>query len=153
MRHSIPRNASLRPNLSVWLLLLTFLALSVVLGSKAWGQQDQDSEICLSQTDAQKALRCLQEQKLKDQKIAVMEQQLVAARKEMELARQELQLEKRLTEIAQREAEVYRVAFEREKELTDRALKLAEISKPQSDWKWQGLALLAAILTGIAIGK
>jgi Ser/Thr protein kinase RdoA (MazF antagonist) len=93
------------------------------------------------------------EQKLKDDKIKVLEQQVTLAHKETEIAKQELQLEKRLTEIAQRETEVYRVAFEREKELTDRALKLAEISKPTSDWKMQGLALVAAIIMGIAIGK
>jgi hypothetical protein len=133
------------------LSLLLFLILLLALGSRAWAQPEQ--EICLSQGDAQKALRCLMAEKLKDEKISILEQQLAVAKKEAEIAKQELQFEKRLTEIAQREADVYKLAFEKEKELTDRALKLAEISKPQSDWKMQGLALLGAILMGIAIGK
>jgi len=36
-----------------------------------------------------------------------------------------------------REAKVYRTAFEKEKELTDPALKLAEVSKSKSNWKFR----------------
>jgi len=93
------------------------------------------------------------EQSLKDQKIKILEEQLSIARQRESLAQSELDYQKRLTDIAQREAEIYKLAFEKEKDLTDRALKLAEISKPKSDWQMQGLALLGAILLGIAIGK
>ena len=52
-----------------------------------------------------------------------------------------------------RESEVYRVAFEKEKELTDRALKLAEIGKSKSNWKFQGMLGLAAFVSGFFAGK
>lgn len=90
---------------------------------------------------------------MKDQKIALLEHQLEVARREKILADKEIAIQAKLTEIAQREAEIYKSSFEREKDLTDRALKLVEISKPKSDWQMQGLALLGAILLGVAIGK
>lgn len=52
-----------------------------------------------------------------------------------------------------REAEVYRIAFEREKELTDRAVKLAEVSKPKSNWELQGLLGVAVFVLGFLAGK
>jgi hypothetical protein len=58
-----------------------------------------------------------------------------------------------LTELAKREADVYRIAFEKEKELTDRALKLAEVSKPKSNWEFQGILRLAAFVLGFLAGR
>jgi len=49
--------------------------------------------------------------------------------------------------------EVYRVAFEKEKELTDRPLKLAEISKPKSNWELQGILGLAVFALGVLVAK
>jgi len=62
-------------------------------------------------------------------------------------------IRERLTELAKREAEVYRTAFEKEKELTDRALKLAEVSKPKSNWELQGLLGLAFFALGFLAGR
>ncbi len=116
----------------------------------AWAQQE---EICVNPGDAQKALRCLMEAQIKDEKIRALEQALELAKREKALADQELEMQKKLTSLAERERDLYKVAFEKEKDITDRALKLAEVSKPGSDWKLQGLLAVAAILLGVVIGK
>lgn len=110
-------------------------------------------EICLDPVDARKALRCLMEAGIKDEKISLLEREVEVLRREKEIANQEAEYQKRLVDLAQRETAVYKLAYEREKDLTERALKLAEVGRPKSDWQLQGALALGAILLGVIIGK
>ena len=135
------------------LLLLTFLLLLI---SMAWPRDSRSEDtplLCFPGSDAQRLLRIDEEAPLKDQKIALLEQRVSNLEKENDLLKQQNAIQEKLTELAKREGEVYRTAFEKEKELTDRALKLAEVSKPKSNWELQGLLGLAAFVFGFLAGR
>ena len=65
--------------------------------------------------DAQRLLRIDEEAPLKDQKIALLEQQVSNLEKEKDLLKQQNAIQEKLTELAKREVEVYRGAFEKDK--------------------------------------
>ncbi len=87
-----------------------------------------------------------QQDALKDQRIANLE-------KELELSRRENEMKDRIIAIKDMEIASTRRAFEDMKEISDRSLKLAEVSKPKTNWELQGLAVLAALVAGFLIGK
>ncbi len=83
---------------------------------------------------------------LKDQRIANLE-------KELELAKKEIDLKDRIITIKDMEIQAKDRAFVDMKEVSDRAIKLAEVSKPKSNWQLQGLLGMAAFVVGVLIAK
>lgn len=83
---------------------------------------------------------------LKDQRIANLE-------KELELAHKESALKDKMLEIKDQEIASTRRSLENMEKVADRAIKLAETSKPKSNWQLQGLLGLAAFFLGLFAGK
>ena len=143
----------MKSKVSLKLLLLTFLLLlTLTLWPKDSRSEDTDL-LCFPGSDAQRLLQVDEESPLKNQKITLLGQRVDNLEKENDLLKQQNAIQEKLTELAKRETEVYRTAFEKEKELTDRALKLAEISKPKSNWQLQGLLGLTAFVVGFLAGR
>ena len=109
--------------------------------------------MCFPGSDAQRLLKVEEEAPLKDQKITLLEQRISNLEREADLLKQQAAIQERLIELAKRETEVYKIAFEKEKELTDRTMKLAEISKPKTNWELQGVLAMVAFLLGVLAGK
>jgi len=81
---------------------------------------------------------------LKDQRIANLE-------KELDLAKQEIVLKDKIIEVKDMEILATRRALTDMTQVADRSLKLAETSKPKSNWEVLGaLGLVAIIVTVIA---
>jgi hypothetical protein len=82
---------------------------------------------------------------LKDQRIANLE-------KELDLQKREVELKDRIIGIKDMEIQAQARAFQDMKEIADRALKLAETSKPKSNWLYIVGGIIGAFLIGLAIG-
>jgi hypothetical protein len=100
-----------------------------------------------------------QEYPLLKQLIEEQNNTIVELRNSVSLKTKELELEKRENEINQRililkdkEIEVLNIANQRLQEITDRAIKLAEVSKPKTNWVYTALGIVAAFAIGLAIG-
>lgn len=109
------------------------------------GAQDM-GQLCFPGNEARRLLQTVEEAPLKDEQIANLKERV------SNLEQQNV-IQEKLTELAKRETEIYQKAFEKEKELTDRALKLAEISKPRSNFQLMGLLGAAAFAIGVLVGK
>lgn len=72
--------------------------------------------------------------------------------KELELEKRENDLNKRIIELKDKEIAVLNDANDKLKDVTDRALKLAEVSKPKSNWMYAVVGVVAAFLIGLGIG-
>ena len=83
---------------------------------------------------------------LKDQRIANLE-------KELELTKQEIILKDKILEIKDMELLATRRALSDMTQVADRSLKLAENSKPKSNWQLQGLLGIAAFALGLLINR
>lgn len=78
---------------------------------------------------------------------------LADEKKTNELNQREIYLLNKTNELKDQEIAIVNRANDRLKEITDRAIKLAEISKPRSNWEFWGLAGMAVFLAGMLIGK
>lgn len=78
--------------------------------------------------------------------IGKLESSLVDEKKNNELNQREIYLQGKMLELKDQELAIERRANERLKEITDRAIKLAEISKPKSNWQLYGLAAFAGYI-------
>jgi hypothetical protein len=109
--------------------------------------------------DLQEIDKCFQEreilQKMDEEKgktITELKKSLEIAEKELELERKENELNQRIIEIQKREIEAERRATEAMTQVADRALKLAETSKPKSNWLYAVGGVVAAFFIGLALG-
>jgi len=82
---------------------------------------------------------------IKDQRIANLE-------KELDLSKQENALQVRVIAIKDMEIVATRKALQDMQTVTDRALKLAEVSKPTSNWQITGVVAIIATAIGIYLG-
>jgi len=82
---------------------------------------------------------------VKDQRIQNLE-------KEIDLLKRETELKDRIIGIKDMEIQAQKRAFEDMKEVADRAIKLAETSKPKSNWEIFGIIGVAAFVIGLAVG-
>jgi len=97
--------------------------------------------------------RRLQDYELVRRLVDVQNQRIANLEKENELLKRENELKDRIIEIDQREIDATRRALNDMKEVADRAVKLAEVSKPKSNWQLGGLLTGLAILAGYLIAK
>ena len=92
-------------------------------------------------------------QKSKEQEKAIveLENSLAIEKRTNELNERELYLQKKIIEVKDMEIAGLNRNFDQMKEVADRSLKLAEVSKPKSNWELLGgLGLIAIIVTVIA---
>ena len=116
-------------------------------------REGSDEHIDISVTDAQEVARCLQDRKLLRQLSDVQAQQIENLKREVELLQKESELKDRIIALKDMEIAVQKRVFNDMKEVSDRALKLAEISKPKSNWQLQGLLGMAAFVIGVLVAK
>ena len=109
-------------------------------------EKTEPGYICRSVLDAREQDRRLQDYELLKQQLALKEQQIANLE-------QQIEIQNKLAELYKKEVEIYKTAFDREKELIDRAIKLAEISKPKSNWEMLGLIGMALFLVGFIAGR
>ena len=109
--------------------------------------------------DLQEVDRCFQERDLlreidreKDKTIAELKKSLDLVQKDLDLERKENDLNERIIKVQEREIAGINRNFEQMKEVADRAIKLAETSKPKSNWALIGTVLLAVFTLGLVIG-
>ena len=72
---------------------------------------------------------------------------------EESLLKRKSEFKDRIIAIKDMEIAAQKRAFEDMKEVSDRALKLAETSKPTSNWQLRGLLGLAAFVVGVLIAQ
>jgi hypothetical protein len=109
--------------------------------------------------DLQEVDRCFQERDVlrememeKDKTIVELKKSLGLIQKELDLERKENDLNERIIKIQEREIAGINRNFEQMKEVADRAIKLAETSKPKSNWQILGVIGVLAFVIGLAIG-
>lgn len=90
--------------------------------------------------------------KTKDERITNLEKKLVLTQKELDLERRENELNKRIIELKDMEIQIHKQSFQDMKEVADRAIKLAETSKPKTNWGLIGTVLIAVFTLGLVIG-
>jgi ssRNA-specific RNase YbeY (16S rRNA maturation enzyme) len=71
----------------------------------------------------------------------------------LELEKRENEVNMKMMAIKDMEIAAINRNFNQLKDVTDRAMKLAEISKPSSNWQLMGVIGLAAVLAGYLLGK
>ncbi len=92
---------------------------------------------------------------VKEQAATILKLQESLADKEklLDLEKRENALNLRIIDIQKREIDGINKNFDQLKEVTDRAIKLAEVSKPKSNWQLQGLAYAIAVGIGYFLAK
>lgn len=85
--------------------------------------------------------------------IAELEKSLAIAEKERDLERRDNELSQKIIGIKDKEIEGINRNFNQLKDVTDRAIKLAEISKPKSNWELQGILYGIAMAAGYFLGR
>jgi hypothetical protein len=110
-----------------------------------------DDLICVEIPDAQKVDRCLQENSILRDMVAVKDQQIANLEKEVELKAQEIQLKDRVIAIKDMEITATQKALDQMKDLNDRAIKLAETSKPKMPWTSILSVLVAVFTIGVVV--
>ncbi len=89
----------------------------------------------------------------KDKTISELEKSLSLVKKELDLEKRENEINQKMLAIKDQEIAGINRNFDQLKDVSDRALKLAEMSKPKSNWELQGLIGLAALLVGVLIAR
>ncbi len=142
--------------ISWFLAILIFSSLTLTKG--AWSQSVSVDLAPIAIEDLQKIDRCFQEAEVKDKiiseqdkTISELEKSLALEKRTNELNERELYLQKKINEIKDMEITAYKDTVTRQNDLIDRSLKLAEISKPKSNWEFTGLLGLAAFAIGLLI--
>jgi hypothetical protein len=77
-----------------------------------------------------------------DKTVAELQNSLAIEKKTNELNEREIDLLKRINEVDKREIESQKRTIQDFKDISDRAIKLAEVSKPKSNWQLYGLAAI-----------
>jgi len=85
--------------------------------------------------------------------ILELEASLLTEKKTNELNQREIDLQKRILDIKDMEIKVTRQAVNDMKEISDRAIKLAEVSKPKSNWQLLGLAAIVGYIINELVHK
>ena len=85
--------------------------------------------------------------------IAELEKSLAIAEKERDLEKRDNELSQKIIGIKDKEIEGINRNFNQLKDVTDRAIKLAEISKPKSNWELQGILYGIAMAAGYFLGR
>lgn len=109
--------------------------------------------------DLQEVDRCFQERDVlreiqaeNDKTIAELKKSLALAEKVLDLEKKENDLNQRIIKIQEREIAAERRATEAMTAVADRAIKLAETSKPKTNWGLLGTILIAVFTLGLVIG-
>jgi mevalonate kinase len=84
--------------------------------------------------------------------VEAQKQEIVGLKKDLEFAEREKKLQEKVIELKDREIEIMNRSFDQMKEIADRAIKLAETSKPKSNWALLGTVLLAVFTLGLVVG-
>lgn len=134
------------------------LASSTSFTGSASAQSNDYINIGLS--DSQEILRRLQDYELlrqvdaeKDKRIQNLEAQVASLNQTVTLDQREIEINQKMLELKDKEIAALNRNFEQMKDIADRALKLAETSKPSSNWQLQGLLGLAAFVLGVLIAQ
>jgi hypothetical protein len=99
----------------------------------------------LCEVDQRELVLIREQSELKDQRIANLE-------KEIELLKREVDIQDRVIKVKDMEILAQVNAVRDLKDITDRAIKLAETSKPKSNWQLYGILGMAAFLLGLSVG-
>lgn len=102
------------------------------------------------QTEEYPILKDLAESQAKT--ISELKTSLALKEKELELERRENEINKRMLEVKDREIAGLVRNFDQMKDVADRAIKLAEASKPKSNWELYGILGMAVFIAGMVIG-
>jgi len=94
----------------------------------------------------------LEDYRLLRQLSDVQQKQIENLQKENELLKRENELKDRIIAIKDMEIEAQKRAFQDMKDISDRALKLAETSRPSSNWQMYGVLGMAAFVIGVLVG-
>jgi hypothetical protein len=107
---------------------------------KEWDKQTQEYPLIKKLVDSQATT------------ISELEKSLAIAQKERDLEKRENELNLRIIGIKDKEIAAINRNFDQMKEVADRAIKLAETSKPKSNWELYGVigALVAVAIYAIA---
>lgn len=73
-------------------------------------------------------------------------------KQELELEKRENELNQRMLDLKDKEIEGLNKNFEQMKEVADRAIKLAETSKPKTNWGILGTIILTVFTLGLVVG-
>lgn len=84
--------------------------------------------------------------------IEAQKQEIAGLKKELDLAEREKQLQGKIIDLKDREIQMLNHSFDQMKEISDRALKLAEQSKPKTNWGLIGTVLIAVFTLGLVGG-
>ena len=114
--------------------------------------ESSDDYICQSISDTQELVRRLTDYDLLREMDQVKDQRIQNLEKEIDLLKRETELKDRIIGIKDMEIQAQKRAFEDMKEVADRAIKLAETSKPKSNWEIFGIIGVAAFVIGLAVG-
>lgn len=137
------------------LLFLTILTVSLAsLSASALAQpiDAKDDLVCTELPDSKELVRRLKDYEILREMDKVKDQRIANLEKELELTRRESELKDRVIAIKDMEIRVHQQAFDRMKEVSDRAMKLAEVSKPKSNWELYGILAVAVFVAGLLIG-
>ncbi len=126
----------------------------------SFGKEAIAQQLSFPLVDAQRLLRIEKEceidqrelQLRKDQD-TIKDQRIANLEKELELAKQEILLKDKVIAIKDMEIAATRKALQDMQTVTDRALKLAEVSKPTSNWQLTGIVAVIATAIGIYLGS
>lgn len=131
-----------------------------VLAQSAVIDEDQDLIIVLDigLQDLQETDRCFQERDIlremeaeKDKAIIELKKSLALAEKALDLERKENDLNQRIIKVQEKEIAAERRVTEAMTAVADRAIKLAETSKPKTNWGLIGQVLIAIFTLGLVI--
>jgi hypothetical protein len=113
------------------------------------GQSEESVKIEISLQKFREVDKALQEYPLlkemkekQDKTIAELQNSIAIEKKTNELNEREIDLLKRINEVDKREIEFQKRTIQDLKDISDRAIKLAEVSKPKSNWQLYGLAAI-----------
>ena len=146
-------------------MVVTLTLLSIVCGREGLAQSvgiDENEGLIvldIGLNDFQEIDRCFQQREIlqtmnveKDKTIAELKNSLEIAQRERDLEKRENELNQRIIDIQKREIEAERRATQAMTDVADRALKLAETSKPKSNWLYVVGGVVAAFFIGLALG-
>ena len=89
----------------------------------------------------------------KDKRIQNLEAQVASLNQTVTLDQREIEINQKMLELKDKEIAALNRNFEQMKDIADRALKLAETSKPTSNWQLYGILGLAAFAIGALIAQ
>ena len=108
-----------------------------------------DDYLDIGLPDSQEILRRLKDYELlrqmdkeKDKTIENLEGQIANLNRVRELDKRETEIYQKMLELKEKEIAGINKNFDQMKEIADRATKLAEVSKPKSNWQLYGLAAI-----------